>query len=126
MLLLRGVAHPALPGQTMTVVSPDGSRCRAFLGPELVETAPVSVEALAAEAQGEAMVEGIAAALLGEYAVAPGQSTPVAEVPATPEADMIPEAGAMSASESFSESTLSESTGEDAPNPSPASTESQS
>lgn len=34
LLLLRGVAHPALPGQTMTVVSPDGARCRIFLGPE--------------------------------------------------------------------------------------------
>jgi hypothetical protein len=43
MLLLRGVAHPALPGQTMTVVSPDGSRCRAFLGPEPSEAASAVV-----------------------------------------------------------------------------------
>ncbi len=48
MLLLRGVAHPALPGQTMTVVSPDGSRCRAFLGPDLAE-AVAPLEAAAGE-----------------------------------------------------------------------------
>jgi hypothetical protein len=32
LLLLRGVPHPALAGQTMTVVSPDGQRSRLFLG----------------------------------------------------------------------------------------------
>jgi hypothetical protein len=32
LLVLRGVPHPALSGQTMTVVSPDAARCRALLG----------------------------------------------------------------------------------------------
>lgn len=32
LLILRGVPHPALPGQTMTVVSPDLTRCHALLG----------------------------------------------------------------------------------------------
>ncbi len=31
LLLLRTVPHPALAGQTMTVVSPDSARCRSFL-----------------------------------------------------------------------------------------------
>jgi hypothetical protein len=32
LLILRGVPHPAIPGQTMTVVSPDLPRCHALLG----------------------------------------------------------------------------------------------
>jgi len=37
-MVLRGVPHPALPGQTMTVVSPENARCRALLGPEGFES----------------------------------------------------------------------------------------
>ena len=32
LLVLRGVPHPALSGQTMTVVSPDSSHCQALMG----------------------------------------------------------------------------------------------
>jgi hypothetical protein len=108
MLLLRGVAHPALPGQTMTVVSPDGSRCRAFLGPELAEGSPVM------ELQSESMVASATLDSPDEYVVAAEESVLVAEVQAGPETDMISEAGGMSA----------ESTSERAPNSPPATTES--
>jgi hypothetical protein len=109
MLLLRGVAHPALPGQTMTVVSPDGSRCRAFLGPELALEAPV------VEQQGEPMIASATPDSPDEYVVAVEESAFVAEVQTGPETDMISEAGRMSAAASTSES---------APNSPPATTES--
>lgn len=39
LLILRGVPHPALAGQTMTVVSPDLTRCHALLGSEPADSA---------------------------------------------------------------------------------------
>ncbi len=42
LLLLRTVAHPALAGQTMTVVSPDGARCQALLSAAAAEPAAVA------------------------------------------------------------------------------------
>jgi hypothetical protein len=78
MLLLRGVPHPALAGQIMTVVSPDGSRCRAFLGPELSESAPADAPVFTPDASNEPVV-------LAE------ESTLVAEVQAPPEPAMLSE-----------------------------------
>ncbi len=55
LLLLRGVAHPALTGQTMTVVSPDGMRCRTLLGPQADVAATEAVTAEAAIAVGQSV-----------------------------------------------------------------------
>jgi hypothetical protein len=86
MLLLRGVAHPALQGQTMTVVSPDGSRCRAFLGPELAE-------AIAGEAAVLEMVEGeplIAAEEMAEGMVTPAGGIALAATAPESQAEAAP------------------------------------
>ncbi|GEM_PF-5209829 len=82
MLLLRGVAHPALQGQTMTVVSPDSSRCRAFLGAELTEVTPSDGVALALSEAEMAAISPGAGELLEEFADLPGGlRTPPGGVP---------------------------------------------
>ena len=63
LLLLRAAPHPALVGQTMTVVSPDGAHCQALLAAGAAEPAasapseppaePVSSDSLAEPQEAE-------------------------------------------------------------------------
>jgi hypothetical protein len=48
LLLLRPAPHPAIPGQTMTVVSPDAARCNALLGTESADSEAAKSAELAA------------------------------------------------------------------------------